>query len=86
MLELTTISCNATKPFNIGSATFRDSINESIISAVKKWNDVQLHNILTMKIVTDYLVVIKYLIMRSNKMVMKNLLYLKKKFVQHLII
>lgn len=29
MLELTNISCNATKPFNNEGAIFRDSINES---------------------------------------------------------
>lgn len=67
MLEMTPIICNATKPYNIGGAVFRDSLNDSIITAVKKWNGVQLHNKTTIKIVQERLLVIKYLIMRSNE-------------------
>ena len=66
MLELTNISCNATKPFNNEGAIFRNSINDSIVNAIKEWNDVIIHDKLTMTSVTENLLIIEYLILRSN--------------------
>jgi hypothetical protein len=66
LLELSSISGNISKPFNKIGSTFRDGINLNIMDTVTNWNEVPIHDKSTIKSVTGYLLIIKYLIIISN--------------------